>query len=106
MAAAAQVPAKAVFGAEGAVMLRVHAVPRASKSQLAGFHGDAVRVRLQAPPVDGRANDALKLWAARFFGLAGRDVELVSGASSREKTLRLAGISAEAVLGALGAVNG
>lgn len=77
-------------------LLRVHAVPRASKTSFAGFHGDAIKVRIQAPPEDGRANVALCEWVARLFNLSRRSVELVSGCSSREKTLRLSGIKPSA----------
>ena len=53
----------------------------------AGAHGAALRVRLAAPPVDGKANQALLAWAAQAFGLAKSRVELMHGAAGRQKVL-------------------
>ena len=67
--------------------LAIHATPGASRTGAAGAHGAALRVRLAAPPVDGKANQALLAWAAQAFGLAKSRVELMHGAAGRQKVL-------------------
>lgn len=70
-------------------------VPRASKSEFAGREEAWIKVRLQAPPVDGKANDALIAFLADYFKVPRRDVVLVAGQTSRLKIVRLAGVPAE-----------
>jgi len=82
--------------------LRVHAVPRASRSEIAGLHGGALRVRLQAPPVDGKANRALLEFLAGRLGLPPRALALLSGEAGRHKTVRIAGLSPGEVARRLG----
>ena len=77
--------------AQGALLVRVHAQPGARRTELAGLHGDALKVRVGAPPVDDRANDALIAFLAETFGAARRDVRLVSGDRSREKRFEIRG---------------
>ncbi len=84
-----------------AVILRVHAQPGAGRSSIVGRHGDALRVRVAAPPVEGRANAALVELLARTFGLKEAQVTLTSGESSRTKRFRLEGVSADVVDAAL-----
>ncbi len=79
------------------VRLRVHVVPRASKSEVAGLQGDALKIRLQAPPVDGKANQALCEFVAKSVGVPKRQVQLAAGETSREKSLLLSGVSLEQV---------
>jgi uncharacterized protein (TIGR00251 family) len=67
--------------------LSIHATPGARHTETAGAHGGALRVRLGAPPVDGKANAALIDWAARAFGVPKADVDLLHGASGRHKVL-------------------
>ncbi|HRN77078.1 DUF167 domain-containing protein [Ottowia sp.] len=69
--------------------LPIHATPGAKRTEAAGEHGGALRVRLGAPPVDGKANAALIAWAARAFGVPKTQVELLHGASGRQKLLQL-----------------
>ena len=78
--------------AEDAVVLRVHVSPGAGRTAVTGRQGDAVKVRVAAPPVDGRANAALVEFLAAEFGLKAADVTLASGATSRAKRFRLAGL--------------
>ncbi|OIQ92567.1 hypothetical protein GALL_254760 [mine drainage metagenome] len=77
------------------VVLSLHIQPGAKKTELAGMHGGALKIRLAAPPVDGRANDCLIAYLADRLAVAKRRVELVSGAGSREKRVRVAGIDAD-----------
>jgi len=81
---------------DGVVVLRVQVSPGAGRSAVTGRHGDAVKVRVAAPPVDGRANAALVEFLASELGLKAADVTLVSGATSRAKRFRLAGLDPDA----------
>ena len=67
--------------------LSIHATPGARRTEAVGAHGDALRVRLGAPPVDGKANLALIAWAAQAFGVPKVQVELLHGAAGRQKVL-------------------
>lgn len=71
----------------------VHVQPRASRTEVAGVYGDALKVRLQAPPVDGAANEALLAFLAAVLGVPCRDVRLVAGDTSRAKIVEVAGIA-------------
>ena len=77
------------------IVLRVHVQPGAGRSAVVGRHGDSLKVRVAAPPVEGRANDATRALLAEALGLAESDVELTSGQSSRSKRFRLNGLDAE-----------
>jgi len=70
-------------------LLEVHAQPGAKRTEAAGRHGDRLKVRLAAPPVDGKANKVLIAWAARWFGTSRTKVSLVRGQTSRRKTIRI-----------------
>lgn len=75
--------------APATLTLTLHIQPGASRTECAGVHGDAHRIRLAAPPVDGRANAALVAFLADAFGVRRRDVEIVSGSSARRKIVRI-----------------
>ena len=77
--------------AGGFLVLAIHAQPGAKRSEVAGLHGNALKVRIHAPALEDRANEALVEFVARRLGVAKRDVALVSGARSRDKTLRVPG---------------
>jgi uncharacterized protein (TIGR00251 family) len=78
---------------EAAVTLKVRLQPRASRDGIDGLHGDALKVRVTAPPVEGRANKAVKKLLAEKFGLSPSQIEIIAGERSREKLLRISGIS-------------
>ena len=82
---------------EGGATFAVRVVPRASKNEIVGVHGDALKLRLTAPPVEGRANDALIAFLAQRLGVRKRQVEIVTGATSRLKMIRVIGLSAQEV---------
>ena len=84
------------------VLVDLWVQPRAGRSGVAGVQGDAVKVRVAAPPVDGRANDALLRLLAEAVGVPRRDVALVRGQGGRRKTVRIRGTTPEAVRAALG----
>jgi uncharacterized protein (TIGR00251 family) len=71
------------------VVLEVRVQPRASRSEFAGLHGDRVRVRLQAPPVDGRANAALVEFLAAAFRVPRACVTIEHGLAGRDKRVRI-----------------
>jgi hypothetical protein len=71
--------------------------PRARTNEIVGRHGDALKVRLTAPPVDGAANEALVELLAATFGIPRRAVTIVTGASSRTKVVELDGVSEDRV---------
>ena len=68
-------------------VLTLHIQPNAKKSEIIGIHGDALKVRLQAPPVDGKANEALCVFFAEIFAVKRQSVVLLSGESSRQKRI-------------------
>lgn len=82
---------------DGRVTLTLHIQPGAKRSEFAGLHGDALKVRLAAPPVDGKANEALLRFLAEELGIPKSAVNLKSGQASRRKVLEVAGATAEAV---------
>ena len=75
----------------------VHVQPRASRTELAGVHGTALKVRLHAPPVDGAANEELVKFLAESLGVARRAVRIVSGQTSRSKVVEIEGVSVVSV---------
>ena len=86
---------------DGAVVLRVHAQPGGGRSAVTGRYGDAVKVKVAAPPVEGRANDALVAFLAKELGLKSSDVTLVAGQSSRTKRVRLGGLDPDGAAAAI-----
>lgn len=86
---------------EGAVLFKVRVQPRASKDELAGTYGDALRLRLAAPPVEGQANEACCAFLARLLGVPRGKVAVVGGRTSRSKLVRVEGITARQVLSLL-----
>ena len=87
-------------GLSATVSVRV--VPRASKEGVAGEEGGVVRIRLNAPPVEGKANDALVRFLAKAVGVPKSRITLVTGEKGRNKIVRIAGITREALMAALG----
>jgi uncharacterized protein (TIGR00251 family) len=79
---------------DSGVRFAVRVQPRASSSEICGLHGDALKVRLSAPPVDGAANEALVELLAGALGVAKRAVRIVAGASGRGKVVEVDGVRA------------
>jgi uncharacterized protein (TIGR00251 family) len=75
---------------DGALILSLHVQPGAKQSGFAGLHGGAAKLRLSAPPVDGKANAALCAFLAEVCGAPKSDVQLLSGETSRAKRVRIA----------------
>lgn len=76
--------------ADGAgTLLDVHVVPGARRTEACGLHGDALKLRLAAPPVDGQANDCLLRWLAEQLQVPRQQVVLKRGSTSRRKQVWL-----------------
>lgn len=89
--------------AEAAAVIRVRVQPRASRDEVLGWREGALRVRVGAPPLDGRANDAVAVLIARAAGVARSAVSVVGGQRGREKLVRVGGLSPAALRARLGA---
>ena len=74
---------------DGFITFQVRVVPRASRSEVAGEHDGALRVRVTAPPVDGAANDEVVRILAKALGVSRSSVEIKSGHTSRVKQVRV-----------------
>lgn len=84
------------------VIFSVKVHPRAKKNDITGEVGDALKVSLTSPPVDGRANDACIEFFAKLLKVPRTSITIASGQSSRNKVIRVAGVSAAEVRGRLG----
>ena len=82
---------------DGAITLSVRVVPRASRTEVAGEHEGALRVRVAAPPVGGAANEELARFIAKSLKVAAREVEIVGGHASKSKRVRVRGATRAAV---------
>ena len=81
----------------GAVTFAIKLVPRASRNQVSGIEGDAIKIRLHAPPVEGKANAALIEFLAEILGVRRAQIEIVSGQTSRHKLVRVRGMTASEI---------
>ncbi len=82
-------------------LLNVRVIPRSPRTRVDGTRGDAILIRLAAPPVDGAANEALVAFLAEALGLPRRNITLVAGEKSRDKRVRITGLDESAVRAAL-----
>ena len=80
----------------GVVRLALHVQPGARRTGIVGVHGDALKVAVSAPPLDGRANEAICGVIAEAFNLSAKQVRVVAGAASRRKLVSLDDVSLEA----------
>jgi uncharacterized protein (TIGR00251 family) len=81
---------------EGCVF-QVRVVPRSRRDEVSGVHGDALKVRLTAPPVEGKANRALQKFLAKRLGVAPSAIEILSGHASRSKRICVQRVSPAAI---------
>jgi uncharacterized protein (TIGR00251 family) len=79
----------------------VRVQPRASREEIVGMRNGVLVVRVTAPPVEGKANEALRRLLAKRLGVAAGRVEVVRGGTSRDKLVRVRGVEAEAALALL-----
>lgn len=76
---------------DDAVILSLRIQPKASRDQIAGIQGDRLKIRITAPPVDGKANEHLQAFLAKTFRVSKSQVELLSGETGRDKRIRIVG---------------
>jgi hypothetical protein len=88
------------------VELRIHCQPRASQTEIVGLHGDAIKVRLAAPPVEGQANAELCQFLAQYFGVVRQEVQILSGKSARQKRVLIKGKTAQEIQDCLPLIEG
>jgi uncharacterized protein (TIGR00251 family) len=91
-------------GKEGCVF-QVRVLPRSRRNEVVGLHGDALRIRLMAPPEKGRANQALQEFLAEELGVSRSSVEILSGHTSRQKRVCVKGVSADAICALMDAAH-
>jgi uncharacterized protein (TIGR00251 family) len=88
-----------------AVVVRLHVQPGAKRSRWAGCHGDALKLRVAAPAVEGKANEALVRFLAEFCGVPRSAIEILQGEASRTKRVRIATSDPQAVAARLVAIS-
>lgn len=66
-----------------------HIQPKSSRDEIVGLHGDSVKIRITAPPVDGKANTHLIKFMAKLFGVSRSAVSIISGETGRKKAVRI-----------------
>jgi uncharacterized protein (TIGR00251 family) len=81
----------------GAVTFQVKVHPRAKKDAITGVHGDALKLALTAPPLEGRANEAVVEFFAEVLRLPRSSITIAAGQTSRNKVVRISGITADAL---------
>src|SRR5262245_59085141 len=79
----------------GAVIISVRTQPRAPRTSIVGELDGALKIRLAAPPVDGEANEELIRYLSQIFDLPRKEIEIISGEKSRNKQVRISGISVD-----------
>lgn len=84
------------------VRIQLQVQPRASRTEVVGLHGDALKIRVAAPPVDGAANEAIIRFFADRLDVPRSRVRLTTGASGRRKVVEIQGIGLEALARAFG----
>jgi uncharacterized protein len=78
-------------------MFRVRVVPRSSRSEIAGVTGDALKLRITAPPVEGKANEECVRLLAEFLGVKKAKVQITAGHESRTKTIAVEGVKPDKI---------
>jgi uncharacterized protein len=82
-----------------AITVEILVQPRASRAKIGPMHDGRIKIAVTAPPVDGEANAAVIELFAKRLGIARGSIEVIAGASSRRKTLRIEGITAQQIAG-------
>ncbi len=80
-----------------AIRLHIFIQPKASKNEIIGPHSGLLKIKITAPPVDGKANEGLIEYLSDYFDIPKRNIIIIRGETSRKKTLELRGISLEQV---------
>jgi uncharacterized protein (TIGR00251 family) len=85
----------------GSLTFRVRVQPRASRTEIAGEHAGALKLRIAAPPVDGKANEECRKFLARLLGVSASSIEIVAGESSKDKIIRAHKVALDRALASL-----
>jgi uncharacterized protein (TIGR00251 family) len=85
----------------GALLLHLRVQPNASRSEIAGLHGPRLKIRLQSPPQDGKANRELIRFLSKLLKIPKSSLDLIRGQTSRDKTIRLKDITVDQVTSAV-----
>ncbi len=93
---------EAIQAVDSGVLLRLRVQPRSSIERVEGLHGDRIRLRLTAPPVDGAANAACIAFLAKALGVKRSQVHIQAGAQGRDKLIHISGLTPAHVTTALG----
>ncbi len=88
---------------QASAVIRVRVQPRAPRDEIVGWQANTLRLRVSAPPLEGRANDAVVQLIARGAGVARGAVSVVAGARGRDKLVRVEGVTPDALRARLGA---
>lgn len=86
---------------DGAVTLRIRVQPRARRTEIIGEHAGALKLKIAAPPVDGKANEECRRFLSKLLKVSAGSVEIIAGESSRDKVVRIHNVSATQVTKAL-----
>ena len=81
---------------KGGVRLHLFIQPKSSKNEVVGIHNGEIKIKITAPPIDGRANEGLIEYLSDLFDVPKRDIILVKGETGRHKTVDIAGVALEA----------
>jgi len=79
------------------VVLSLHCQPGAKASRVIGLHDERLKIQLQAPPLENRANEALVAWLAEQLGVPRKQIDLLTGQTSRQKRVLVCGVTLEEV---------
>ena len=79
------------------IRIKVFVKPRAKKNAVVGIQGDAIKIQITSPPVEGAANRDLRKFLAKTLGISPSSVEILSGHTARHKTVRVVGVAPEEV---------
>ncbi len=78
---------------DNSIDIRIYVQPRSSKNEIAGIHGDAIKIKITSPPVDGAANSLLIKFLSKKLGVSKSSISLVSGDKSRKKVVNIEGLT-------------
>ena len=78
--------------------IRLHVQPRAKRCELSGIYNGALKIKVTAPPVDDAANRAILEFFSTLFGIPKSGIRIISGLKSKDKTLRVKGLSLQSLL--------
>jgi uncharacterized protein len=79
-------------------VLDIRVIPRSPRTCVDGMRGDAILIRLNAPPVEGAANEALIIFLSDSLGVPRRDISLIAGEKSRDKRVRIVGVDQQSAV--------